>query len=81
MFRRMFNATRLTGIKSKHPEVVEAIKNRLIFLRERGAPVNLITARALIVASVLHMKLVFGSPVQSGLLPLKAIDQDQDRSV
>src|SRR6266511_4358656 len=52
----MFNVTRLTGIKSKHPEVVESIKDRLIFLQERGAPVNLITARAIIVASVLHMK-------------------------
>ncbi len=52
----MFNVTRLTGIKSKHPEVVEFIKDCLIFLQERGAPVNLITARAIIVASVLHMK-------------------------
>ncbi|KAH9955392.1 hypothetical protein BGW80DRAFT_1188759, partial [Lactifluus volemus] len=44
------------GILSRHPDVVESIKKRLTFLREGGATVNLITARAIIVATILHMK-------------------------
>jgi hypothetical protein len=35
---------------------VESIKKRLTFLREGGATVNLITARAIIIATILHMK-------------------------
>lgn len=35
---------------------MESIKKRLTFLREKGAPVNLITARAIIIATCLHME-------------------------
>ncbi|KAF4621853.1 hypothetical protein D9613_012075 [Agrocybe pediades] len=44
------------GILSAHPEVVETIKSRLLFLRERGSPISLITARATLVSTILHMK-------------------------
>jgi hypothetical protein len=44
------------GILSPHPEIVDVIKNRLEFLREKSAPVSLITARAMIVATILEMK-------------------------
>ena len=44
------------GILSLHPEIVDAIKTRLEFLREKGAPVSLITAHAMIVATILEMK-------------------------
>ncbi|KAF4615755.1 hypothetical protein D9613_012424 [Agrocybe pediades] len=44
------------GILSAYPDVVKAIESRLHFLRERGSPISLITARAIIVATILHMK-------------------------
>ena len=44
------------GILSPYPEIVETIKTRLQFLRQRNAPITLITARAMIVATILQMK-------------------------
>ena len=44
------------GILSPHPEIVDAIKTQLEFLREKSAPVSLITARAIIVATILQME-------------------------
>jgi hypothetical protein len=41
--------------QSAHPEIVEAIKQRLTFLRRNGATVNLITARAIIAATIIQM--------------------------
>lgn len=41
------------GILSSYPEIVKAIKTRLEFLREKNAPVTLVTARAMIVATIL----------------------------
>jgi hypothetical protein len=41
---------------SQHPEIVDVIKTRLEFLREKNAPVSLITARATIVATILETK-------------------------
>jgi hypothetical protein len=41
------------GILSPHPEIVDEIKTRLEFLREKSAPVSLITASAIIVATIL----------------------------
>jgi hypothetical protein len=43
------------GILSLYPEIVETIKSRLQFLRQRNAPITLITARAMIVATILQM--------------------------
>ena len=39
-----------------YPEVVEAIKTRLVFLQEKSAPISLITAHAMIVTTILLMK-------------------------
>jgi len=50
------NYEMLIFFQSSHPEIVEAIKGRLTFLHEQGATVNLITARATIVAIIQHMK-------------------------
>ena len=44
------------GILSSYPEIVETIKTRLQFLRGRNAPITLITARAMIVVTILQMK-------------------------
>jgi hypothetical protein len=55
------------GILSQHPEIVDAIKMRLEFLREKNAPVSLITARAMIVATILEMKPnIFGHKFKDG---------------
>lgn len=44
------------GVLAPYPEVVEAIKTSLVFLRDKSVPVSLITARAIIVATILWMK-------------------------
>src|SRR5260370_22230770 len=48
-------AGKLTEAQSGYPEIIEAIKIRLKFLRDNGAIVNLVTARAIIVATILHL--------------------------
>lgn len=55
------------GILSPHPEIVDAIKTRLAFLREKSAPVSLITARAIIVATILEKEpAIFGHKFKDG---------------
>jgi hypothetical protein len=55
------------GILSPHLEIVDTIKTRLIFLREKNAPVSLITARAIIVATILEMNpTLFGHKFRDG---------------
>jgi len=63
----LLQAGRLTETQSGYPEIVEAIRTRLKFLRDNGAIVNLVTARAIIVATILHMNPgIFGQKFKDG---------------
>ncbi|KAF8874458.1 hypothetical protein CPB84DRAFT_1668604, partial [Gymnopilus junonius] len=42
------------GILSSYPEIVEVIKKRLEYLREKNAPITMITAHAMIVVTILE---------------------------
>ncbi|VDC01763.1 unnamed protein product [Peniophora sp. CBMAI 1063] len=43
------------GILASYPDVVAAINKRLVGLRKDGAPISLVSARGVVVATILHM--------------------------
>ncbi|KAN0105518.1 hypothetical protein V8E52_010957, partial [Russula decolorans] len=43
------------GVLAKYPAVVEMIKSRLVVLRDASSPITLVTARGIIVATILDM--------------------------
>ncbi|KAF9457519.1 hypothetical protein BDZ94DRAFT_1202554, partial [Collybia nuda] len=44
------------GILAKHPEIVNSIKKRLISLRGTGATLTVVTTRAIVIATIMHLK-------------------------